>query len=285
MRGANRILGLRPAATNVLAFSLGKFPVLTWIAVERKKERQVNDANDSGKSEICAPAGFDEDKTEKRDADSGREFRHGIEHCGGETALGPQAIAFSPGGSILASVAGTDQIALWNATDPAHAYRMATLGGAGDFIVAFAFSPGGNLLAAVTYHGAVLVYSLADPARPARTATVRGLLTRALYPNGTPQPAETPLCATCGPANYAVAFSPGGHTLTVVVDRAEMSANSGRDTIFDWPVTGSGTLGTGTVAARDVADFQPVIAPGDRFVLGSPGNSHAGRAWRAWPLP
>ena len=35
---------------------------------------------------------------------------------GGETALGPQAIAFSPDGSILASVAGTDQIALWNVT-------------------------------------------------------------------------------------------------------------------------------------------------------------------------
>jgi hypothetical protein len=40
-----------------------------------------------------------------------------------------------------------------------------------------------------------------------------------------------------------------------------MSASSGRDTIFDWPVTGSGTLGTVTVAARDVADLQPFIAP------------------------
>ena len=200
---------------------------------------------------------------------------------GGETALGPQAIAFSPDGSILASVAGTDQIALWNVTDPAHAYRLATIAGAGDFIVAFAFSPRGNLLAAVTYHGTVLVYSLADPARPARTATVRGLLTRALYPDGHSQPDEVP-CATCGPASYAVAFSPDGHTLTVVADRTEMSANSGRDTVFDWPVTGSGTLGAVTTAARDVADSQPFIAPGDRTVLGGPGGSHA---WRAWPLP
>jgi hypothetical protein len=54
-----------------------------------------------------------------------------------------------------------------------------------------------------------------------------------------------------------VAFAPGGRTLTVVVDREEMSANSGRDTIFDWPVTGSGTLGTVAAAARDVADLQP----------------------------
>ena len=134
----------------------------------------------------------------------------------------------------------------------------------------------------MTFHGTVLVYSLADPARPARTATVRGLLTRALYPSGSPQPEETPLCATCQPASYAVAFTPDGHALTVVVDREEMSANSGRDTIFDWHVTSAGTLGAGTAAARDVADFQPVIAPGDRTVLGSPPGSHA---WHAWPLP
>ena len=168
-------------------------------------------------------------------------------------------------------------------TDPARAYRLATLDGAGDFIQAFTFSARGNLLAAVTYHGTVLVYSLANPARPARTATVRGLLTRAVFPSGSPQPSETPLCATCdGLGNYAVALAPDGHTLTVVVDRAEMSANSGRDTIFDWPVTGSGALGAVTVAARDVADFQPVIVPGDRTVLGSPPGSHA---WHTWPLP
>ena len=201
----------------------------------------------------------------------------------GNIPFSQQDLAFSPAGTILASATGTDQVTLWNVTDPAHAYRLATLGGAGDFIQAFTFSARGTLLAAVTHHGTVLVYSLADPARPARTATVRGLLTRAVFPSGSPQPSETPLCATCdGLGNYAVAFAPDGRTLTVVVDRAEMSANSGRDTIFDWPVTGSGALGAVTVAARDVADFQPVIAPGDRTVLGSPPGSHA---WHTWPLP
>ena len=202
---------------------------------------------------------------------------------GGPIPFSQQDLAFSPGGTILASATGTDQVTLWNVTDPAHAYRLAAIDGAGDFIQAFTFSSRGNLLAAVTHHGTVLVYSLADPARPARTATVRGLLTRALFPSGSSQPSETPLCATCdGLGNYAVAFTPDGHTLTVVVDRAEMSANSGRDTIFDWPVTGSGALDAVTVAARDVADFQPVIAPGDRTVLGSPPGSHA---WHAWALP
>ena len=131
----------------------------------------------------------------------------------------------------------------------------------------------------MTFHGTVLVYSLADPARPARTATARGLLTRALDPSGPPQPEQTPLCATCQPASHAVAFTPDGHTLTVVVDREEMSASPGRDTIFDWPATSAGTLDAGTAAARDAADFQPVITPGDRTVLGSPPGSHA------WPLP
>ena len=157
-------------------------------------------------------------------------------------------------------------------TDPARAYRLATLDSAGDFTQGFAFSPRGNLLAILTEHGTMLVYSLADPARPVRTATVRGLLTSAVYPNGTPQPTETPVCATCGGSSWAAAFAPGGRTLTAVVDRAEMSASSGRDTIFDWPVTGAGTLGPVTTAARDVADSQPFIAPGDRTVLGSPNS-------------
>jgi hypothetical protein len=90
------------------------------------------------------------------------------------------------------------------------------------------------------------------------------------------------LCSGCALASYAVAFAPGGHTLTVVINRTEMSANSGRDTIFGWHVTGSGALGASTTSIRDVADSQPFIVPGDRTVMGSPGNSHA---WRTWPLP
>jgi WD40 repeat protein len=198
-----------------------------------------------------------------------------------QVPFSPQDIAFSPGGSILASATGTDQVTLWNVTDPARAYRLATLTAAGDFTQALAFSPRGNLLAVLTSDGTVLVYSVADPARPARTATVRGLLSRARYPDGQTQPDEV-LCNGCILASYAVAFTPGGHTLTVVVDRTEMSANSGRDTIFDWHVTSSGTLGAATAAGRDAADSQPFIAPGDRTLLGSPGSSHA---WQDWELP
>jgi WD40 repeat protein len=120
-------------------------------------------------------------------------------------------LAFSPDGTVLASATGTDQVTLWKVTDPARAYRLATVSGLGDFIQAFTFSSRGNLLGAVTYHGAVLVYSLADPARPVRTAAVRSLLTRALFPSGLPRPSETPLCAACsGLGDYAVAFARTG---------------------------------------------------------------------------
>ena len=192
----------------------------------------------------------------------------------------PQDIAFSPDGSILASATGTDQVTLWNVADPARAYRIADIDDPGAFAQGFAFSPSGNLLSVLYSGGTVLVYSLADPARLARTATVTGLLVRAKFPDGQSQPDEV-LCATCIWTGEAVAFSPDGHTLTVIVNRTEMSASSGRDTIFDWPVTGSGTLGTATVTARDAADSQPFIAPSDRTVLGSPSKYH----WRTWPLP
>jgi len=195
----------------------------------------------------------------------------------------PQDIAFSPGGSILASATGTDQVTLWNVTDPAHASRMATIGGAGDFIQAFAFSPRGNLLAAVTYHGTVLVYSLADPARPARTATVRGLLARARYTDGQSQPDET-LCATCSLASYAVAFPPDGHTLTVVVDRREGNvtsaySNAARDTVFTWNVTSSGAVSGLTIATRNGEDSQPTLAPDGRTVADGSPTSNAVYLW------
>ena len=110
----------------------------------------------------------------------------------------PQDLAFSAGGSILASATGTDQVTVWNVTDPARAYRLATTDGAGDFVQGFALSPRGDLLAILGSNGTVQVYSLADPARPVRTATVRGLLTRARYPDGQSQPDEV-LCGGCHP--------------------------------------------------------------------------------------
>jgi len=47
-----------------------------------------------------------------------------------------------------------------------------------------------------------------------------------------------------------------------------------------WPgPAGGARRGGATATARDVADSQPFIAPGDRTVLGGPPNSHAGHEW------
>jgi hypothetical protein len=62
----------------------------------------------------------------------------------GNTPISLQDLAFSPAGGILASATGTDQVTLWNVTDPAHAHRLSGIDGLGDFIQAFTFSPSGT---------------------------------------------------------------------------------------------------------------------------------------------
>ena len=139
-------------------------------------------------------------------------------------------------------------------------------------------------MATIAYSGQTALWNVAEPRHPVKMTTLSD-------GDGTKleELAFSPDSQILATARYDKIFlrdmaspAPDGHTPTVVVDRAEMSANSGRDTIFDWPVTSTGILSAVTVAARDVADFQPVIAPGDRTVLGSPPDSHA---WQAWALP
>jgi WD40 repeat protein len=199
-------------------------------------------------------------------------------------SLSPYDIAFSPDGRILANVTGTGHLTVWNVTDPPRAARIATLSGPRAFIQAIAFSPRGNLLAGVTYHGTVLVFSLAGPARPALTATISGILADALYPDGRLQHPDAPPCPLCSPASYAVAFTPDGRTLTVVVDRQEASviptySNVSRDTVFTWNVTSSGALSGLTTAVRDVKDLQPTLAPNGRTVADGSPNSNAVYLW------
>jgi WD domain, G-beta repeat len=199
-------------------------------------------------------------------------------------SFSPYDIGFSPDGRILASVTGTGHVTVWNVTDPAHATRIATLTGPRDFVQAIAFSPRGGLLAAVTYRGTVLVFSLADPARPALTATISGIMADALYPDGRLRHPDAPPCPLCGPASYAVAFTPDGRTLTVVVDRQEANvtprySNVSRDTVFTWNVTSSGTVSGLTTVTRDVKDLQPTLAPNGRTVADGSPNSNAIYLW------
>jgi WD40 repeat protein len=201
-------------------------------------------------------------------------------------SITPQDIAFSPDGRFLASVTGTDHVTVWNVTDPARAVRIATLASSRDMVQTLAFSSDGNLLAGVTYYGTVLVFSLADPARPALTTTISTIMPHALWPDGLLKHPDAPPCPPCSPAAYAVAFTPDGHTLTVLVDREESSVSGdpavtmwSRDTIFTWNVASSGALSGLTTAFRKVVDNYPALAPDGRTVADGSPDSNAVYLW------
>ena len=203
-------------------------------------------------------------------------------------SYGPQDIAFSPDGRILASITGTGtgQVTLWNVADPARAARVATLTGPRDSVQAIAFSPGGNLLAGVTYHGIVLVYSLADPARPTLTTTISDIMPDALWPDGLLQHPDAPPCPSCSPADYAVGFAPGGHSLHVLVERQESSVsgnpaitNDSRDTVFTWNLTGAGAVTGFSTAFRNIVGDLPALAPDGRTVVDGAPHSNTVYLW------
>jgi WD40 repeat protein len=201
----------------------------------------------------------------------------------GNFDVGDSDLVFAPDGQTLASASGRDQVTLWDVARPARAARIATLAGPGDYFTALAFAPHGNLLAGVTYHGTVAVFRLARPGRPVRVSTRRGSLDRARFHDGAGGPGRP-----CGPgctlnAAYALAFAPGGHALTVVIDRPEpWPSPADRDTIFTWPVAGSGALGDVSTTFRNVNDAQPTLAPGGRLVA---DGAIAGGRVRLWTLP
>jgi WD40 repeat protein len=176
---------------------------------------------------------------------------------------GGQPLALSPDGRTVATIAYSGQTALWNVADPRHPVKMTTLSdGDGSQLEALAFSPDGQILATAHYDK-IFLWDMASPARPR--------LLRALD-----APATSP--AGGGPIPFSpqdLAFSPSGSIL---------ASATGTDQVTLWKVTDPArAYRMATLdGAGDVADFQPVIAPGDRTVLGSPPGSHA---WHAWPLP
>ena len=154
----------------------------------------------------------------------------------------PGDIAFSPDGHTLAATTSHNQVGLWNVTSPARAARIATTGGHTAPVAALAFSAGGHLLADIGYDGAVIVFNLTDPAHPARAATIRTVADPRLDPAGGYYDTQ-----------YALAFSPDGHTLTAIADSTAPSpgpATPAGETVSQWRVTSTGAVTLITTFSR-----------------------------------
>ena len=176
-------------------------------------------------------------------------------------AGGIAALSFSPGGHLLASASDGGIVALWNVAHPARVTRIATLTRQAGGTAALSFSSGGHLLASASNNGAVALWNVARPAQPALTATLRVTV-------------PAPPAQQGGFPDVALAFSAGGHTLTII---------AGNTTVTRWNVTGPGTVTRiTTITSHSIGSGPVTFSPGGRTVAGAPVT---GDTVALWALP
>ncbi|GKQ36408.1 hypothetical protein [Streptomyces sp. A012304] len=104
------------------------------------------------------------------------------------------AVAFAPGGRILATASHDRTAELWNVADPRHPRRLAVLAAHTANVNSAAFAPDGRLLATAGWDRTVRLWDVSDPRAPRQSAVLTGHTDTV----------------------NAVAFSPDGRTLASV---------------------------------------------------------------------
>ena len=111
------------------------------------------------------------------------------------------AVAFSPGGSLMVTGSAGQATVLWNVSQPSHPVEIASLSNQLGAVRSLAFSPNGHLVAVGCSYLTFALWDVTDPARPRRLAVLRA--------SGPGQ------AATSSSSISGVAFSPDGSMLAI----------------------------------------------------------------------
>ena len=113
----------------------------------------------------------------------------------------PQAVVFTPDGTLLAVSTTDNTIELWDVTDPATPHRSTTLTGFASYAQAVTISPDGSILAGGSADRSVRFWDIGDRAHPRPAQTIEEL----------------------SGAVYSLGFSPDGNRLAISLGSGEVA--------------------------------------------------------------
>jgi WD40 repeat protein len=197
-----------------------------------------------------------------------------------------RAVAFSPDGTLLATLGADGMARIWNVTTQQEVGAPMPAGRPGVLTGTVAFSPSGRTLATVSAGGQVQLWSVAThravgkamAAGPATTvvtfspdgtrlATAGGDGSVRLWDVATQQEIGTPMTADAQPV-YAAAFSPGGGTLATA---------GGDGSVRLWDVATQQEIGTPMTAGPQPV-YAAAFSPGGG-TLATAGGDGTARVW------